>query len=116
MTSRRKKARADAKPQLRTLLTCSSISIETIVSRGLPSSAGVTKNPIDWMKTSSVPAPTPGRLSGRKTRTKLCAGPAPRFCAARTRLASIPRITLYRQRIMKGSSTCTMLVMTLNAL
>ncbi len=36
------------------------------------------------MKTSTAPAATPGRLSGKMTWRKVLAAPAPRLCAAQS--------------------------------
>ena len=61
------------------------------------------KKPSEKMKTSS-PAPiTPGRLSGRKTRTNVCVALAPRPReAARTR-PSMSRIAAHSGRMPSGS-------------
>src|SRR5204862_1505305 len=60
-TERSISASAAPRPQFSRSLIMRSISIATVICFGPPSSAGVTKNPIDDRNTSAQPAPIPGR-------------------------------------------------------
>ncbi len=60
------------------------------------------------MKTMMPPATAPGLVSGRMTRLNMPADPAPRPCAACTRLPSRDRNDAYSGSTTKGISTCVM--------
>ena len=99
---------AAASGQLPSRLTWRSISMTNVVSPSPPSSAGVTKKPIERMKTSSDPARMPGMLSGRNTKKNAMGRFAPRLQAPDSRLVSMRRITAKSGSTMNGSMMWTM--------
>ena len=83
-----------------------------MISRPLPSSAGVMKKPSATMNTSSALEATPGSESGKYTRQKDCPPRAPRELAARLRFWSMLRITASMVTMASGMSACTMPIIT----
>ncbi len=68
--------------------------------------------PTPYTKTSTHPTSMPGKVSGRYTRKKARAGPAPRARALRGNDSSMPCITLYTGRIISGRRMWTSPTMT----
>ena len=109
-------AKADAKPQFTISLTWDSMAIEIITSVLPPKRDGVIKNPIPIMKTRRQPAPTPGRLSGKKIFHQATTGLAPKFSAAFKRFRSMPFMIATSGRIIKGKNTFLSISPKINAL
>src|SRR5207244_1214156 len=63
-------------------------SLPIISVSGPPRRSGMTNSPTAGMKTKSMPAATPGKVSGRTTPRNTCHGVAPRSAAASTRVSS----------------------------
>jgi hypothetical protein len=79
------------------------IELPNIWLLGPPTSSGAMNSPVVGMSTNTKPETTPGRLSGRTTRKNVVMRPAPRSCAAATRLRSMLSSTTKMGSATKGT-------------
>ena len=110
--NRRKTDRDVANPHFSKVVTLISISIAIIISLAPPRTAGVTKKPIEIIKTKAQPAIIPGKLSGKKMRIKVRKELAPKVFEAIKSLRSIPFIVANSGSIMIGTRICTIPIIT----